>query len=145
MIKYFFKLSFLNLCAINYAVAGIFGGPEQKFAEGLMSKKSVQSIVQKKLSIDDAAKCSAVVIKIAHSQTIGTIPDNQDINLTWALIAASSIYYFRWHVTNGMPKSVYENLLKSYSQQLEQSNKFDQIFINYCSEKANIIMAESVK
>lgn len=129
---------------INIANAAILGGPEQKFAAGVVSKKSVQSVIEKQFSIDDAAKCLAVVIKLVASQIKGAIPDKQDVNLTWAMIYESANYSVNWHIANGLPKSVYERLLSSYNLQLLQSNSFDQKYIEYCNKKNNVIMESAL-
>ena len=127
--------SLLGTCAN----AGIIGGPEQKMAVGLVTKKPIQSLVEKEFSIDDAAKCQAVVLKLAASQFKGAIPDNQNVNIPWAVIFESSNYSVNWHIKNGMPKSVHEKLLESYNLQLLHSNSSDQKFINDCKAKYSLM------
>jgi hypothetical protein len=124
---------------VNIAQAGIIGGPEQKFAAGLFTKKPIQSVVEKEFSIDDAAKCQAVVIKLAASQLKGAIPDNQNVNASWAIIFEGANYSVNWHIKNGMPKTVYEKIFNSYNLQLTQSNSSDQRFIDDCMAKYSVL------
>lgn len=138
MIKIASKIVTLSLI-VTLANAGIVGGPEQKMAVGLVTKKPIQSLVEKEFSIDDAAKCQAVVIKLAASQLKGAIPDNQNVNIPWAVIFESANYSVNWHLKNGMPKSVHEKLLESYNLQLLHSNSSDQKFINDCKAKYSLM------
>jgi hypothetical protein len=41
---------------------------------------------------EDAAKCIAIALKIAASQLKGALPDNQDVNIPWALIDVSALH-----------------------------------------------------
>jgi hypothetical protein len=138
MIKIISKVIF-SFSLITLANAGIIGGPEQKMAAGFFTKKPIQSVVEKEFSIDDAAKCQAVVIKLAASQFKGAIPDNQNVNLPWAIIFEGANYSVNWHIKNGMPKSVYEKILNSYTLQLTQSNSSDQKFIDDCKSKHSVL------
>lgn len=144
MLKIISKIAISALVA-NAANAGILGGPEQKAAAGFVSIKSFQSVIEKQFNIDDAAKCSAVVIKLAASQIKGAIPDNTNINLPWAIIHESANYSVNWHIGNGTPRGVYEKLLNSYNLQLLHSNSFDQKYIDDCKAKYAVLESALVK